>query len=173
VNTQPELIESAVTHTLLIAEAAKWLARQGCSIVITDMAHSGPETADAIGWRGGASTLIECKVSLTDFRADASKPFRRDATRGMGVHRYYCAPHGLLTADMMPPEWGLLELAAGRMLVTKKAGRHRHEVGAREEIRLLMSAIRRIGREAPTGMSVKFYTIEPKCRATLGVEVAS
>jgi len=72
-----------------------------------------------IGWRvaygpqaGFDSVLIECKTSLADFRADEKKPFRIDAAKGMGVYRYYLAPEGLLTVEMLPKKWGLIQVNA-------------------------------------------------------------
>lgn len=164
-----ETVRNTKTHDLLIEQAAKWLERKGCSIVITDMAHQGPETPDAIGWYGRAgSILIECKASLADFRADAHKCFRRDPERGMGCQRYFCALRGLLSPDKLPPKWGLLEFDGKKLRETKKAEHHR-ENDPREEISLLMSAMRRIGHQAPKGISVKCYSMESKQRATLGI----
>jgi len=156
------------THSLLIDKAAKWLERKGCAVVITDMAHGGPETADAIGWRGTHSILIECKASVSDFRADSQKSFRRSPESGMGCRRYFCAMSGMLHPDKLPPKWGLLEWDGKKMRETKKPEYH-HDNAARQEISLLLSAMRRIAGDAPKGYSVKCYTIESKNRATLGV----
>lgn len=159
---------SSLTHSLLIEQAAKWLQRKPCAVVITDMAHGGAETADAIGWRGKQSIVIECKASLSDFRADSHKSFRRRPETGMGCLRYFCVMRGLISPDKLPPKWGLLEWDGKRMRETKKAAPHRDNA-AREEISLLLSALRRIGSNAPKGYSVKCYTMESKNRATLGV----
>lgn len=161
-----------MTHAELIDHAARWLQRTGHPIIITDMTHGGGETADAIGWNGARSTLIEVKVSRADFLADAKKWFRRMPERGMGGSRYYCAPVGLLTVSDMPPKWGLLEWDGRAIRVTLKAQVFQ-ERGALSEIQLLTSAIRRVGQCAPEGVSVKCYTFETKNRATLGVEVLS
>ena len=161
------------THSLLIEQSAKWLQRRGCSIVITDMAHQGSETPDAIGWYGRAgSIVIECKASLSDFRADAQKSFRRDPARGMGCLRYFCAEKGLLKLEQLPPKWGLLEWDGKKLREAKKAEYHR-ENAAREEISLMMSALRRVAHAAPAGISVRCYTMQSKQRATLGVLPAS
>lgn len=159
---------NTITHALLIEQASKWLQRKGCSVVITDMTHAGPETADAIGWRGKQSIVIECKASVSDFRADSKKCFRRHPEIGMGCLRYFCAMRGLLPPEKMPNKWGLLEWDGRKMMETKKPEQH-PENGAREEISLLLSALRRIGSAAPKGFSVKCYTMESKNRATLGV----
>jgi hypothetical protein len=172
---------SSDTHSVLIDFARAWLWKQRCCLVITDMTHGGRETADAIGWSGRFSILIECKASRSDFLADAKKPFRREPDRGMGVQRYFCAPKGMIRVDELPESWGLLELGASGLRMTRESGRFEAQDGSREEISLLLSAIRRIGRSAPEGINVKFYTQEfytgdmpePQFRATMGVDIAS
>lgn len=157
-------------HAELIGQAALWLQRNGHSIVITDMAHGGGETADAIGWRGTHSTLIECKASRADFRADAQKYFRRMPERGLGAHRYYCARIGMLKVLDLPPKWGLLEWDGTKLRMRLKAERFSQR-GELAEMQLLVSALRRVGQSAPKGVSVKCYTYETKNRATLGVAI--
>jgi len=157
------------THSLLVDQAARWLARKGHSVVITEMSHGGGETADAIGWRGGISTLIECKASRADFFADRHKMFRRMPERGMGGWRYYCAPAGLLKPSELPENWGLLELGATILRETAKPqwiGEH----SASHEVGLLVSALRRVAPKCEKGISVKVYTMDSLCRATLAVE---
>jgi len=165
-------------HAALIDLAQKWLWKQGCSIVVTDMTHGGRETPDAIGFYGaGSSILVECKASRADFRTDAKKPFRRDPQRGMGKLRYYLAPKGVICEDDLPEKWGLIEAHDGKLRVAIKAQPQHHYEGAREELQLLISCIRRIGPLEPPGVNVKFYTTgyydaattKPKQRATLGV----
>jgi len=73
-------MSNQTVHSLLIDEAAKWLRKKGCAIVITDMSHGSSETPDAIGWHGAQSYLIECKASLADYRADAQKSCQRRAS---------------------------------------------------------------------------------------------
>lgn len=164
-----EPVRDTLTHSLLVEQAAKWLARKGCAVVITDMTHGGPETADAIGWSGSRSILIECKASVSDFRADAKKVFRREPERGMGCARYFCAMRGILPLAELPQKWGLLEWD-GKMMWEARKPEHHAESAARQEISLLLSALRRVAVSAPKGVSVKCYTIETKNRATLGIE---
>lgn len=154
---------------MLVELAAKWLHSQRCAVVITEMASSESETPDAIGWRSGSSILIECKASVSDFRADAKKSFRRYPEWGMGCERYFCALAGTLTPEMIPEKWGLLLWNGKRMTVARKPEAQRGEHGARAEIRLLLSAMRRIGAAAPAGISARCYTMETKNRATIGV----
>lgn len=61
-----------MTHSTLVSRAKKWL-QQKHSIVVTEMGTSGEEP-DAIGFRMGFSTLIECKTSRSDYYADRRKP---------------------------------------------------------------------------------------------------
>jgi len=155
---------------MLIQHSAAWLKRKGYPLVITDMTHAGSETADAIGWNNKHSTLIECKASRSDFRSDASKSFRIKPDTGMGTFRYYCTPAGLLKPEELPEGWGLLEWDGRKMVELRKSGRFTQKpYGVRQEVSLLLSAIRRIGKTAPTGISVRCYTMETKNRATLGV----
>lgn len=121
-------------------------------MVITDMSHGGRETPDA------------------------KKCFRRMPETGMGMMRWFCTTPGIIRVEELPDHWGLMEWRSGKMWIVKKAEPQRHEEGAREEIQLLLSAIRRLGPLRPQGVNVKFYTQEyyttldaPVSRATLGI----
>lgn len=155
------------THAELVEVARRWLASR-CPVVITEMAHSGMETADAIGWTGWGSILIECKASRADFMADKNKAFRRNPSSGMGIHRYYLAPAGLIQADDLPAGWGLLEVVGSKVKQAVKSEPQDRQSGA--EIGLLVSCIRRIGQTCPRGVSVKCYTISTANTASLTVE---
>lgn len=159
-------LQAVVSHPELVKVAAKWLARK-CAIVITELATIG-ETPDAIGWQGTHSTLIECKISRADFLADASKYFRCESSMGIGFARYFLTVPGIIKESELPAKWGLLELTGSKVRVVRKSEyfeetNHRHEIG------ILLSTIRRIGQNEPKGVSIKFYTIESKNTATLGV----
>lgn len=154
-------------HHALIQCAAAWLAKKH-SVVITDMVSGTSETPDAIGWAAWHSTLIECKASLADFRADADKYHRRPG-QGMGCFRYYMAPIGVIPVASLPEKWGLLEVnPEGRVKVTVKPQQFQNE--KRSETTLLVSALRRIGQNPPLGVSVKCYSIETKRTATIGIK---
>lgn len=77
------------------------------------------EQPDAIGWEySGKSTLVECKTSRADFFRDAGKSFRKHPDLGLGQHRYFLTPAGLVGFDDVPEGWGLLEVrGAGIRLV--------------------------------------------------------
>jgi hypothetical protein len=158
----------SATHSELVELAKRWLQKK-CGVVITEIATTGEEP-DAIGWQGSHSTLVECKASRADFLADAHKSFRRQQERGIGLTRYFLAPKGMIGVDELPPNWGLLEDHDGRVKIILPSKcfadtNHRHE------ITILLSAMRRLGQTQPTGCSIRFYTIESKNRATLGVDV--
>ena len=107
-----------MTHDELVERAARWLRVDcRCGLIATEPASTAEETPDAIGWRYGRTTLVECKTSRGDFRADATKPFRRDGARGMGDRRYYLTPPGLLRPEELPAGWGLVEAHPRRIAV--------------------------------------------------------
>lgn len=100
---------SSITHNDLVKIAERWLiGTRKCGAVITEMVTLGMETPDAIGFRDGSSTLIECKASRSDFLADAKKPFRRNPRIGMGTYRFYLCPAGIITFQDLPEKWGLI-----------------------------------------------------------------
>jgi len=161
------------THDALIARAASWLTGStNCSVVITDMV-TGHETPDAIGFSSsGMVALIECKASRADFFADARKPHRIHPERGMGGHRWYMTPVGLVSLDELPDRWGLLEVTPNTVKQVVKA-QYWRDRNHRGEVNLLVSAMRRIGNRKVKGVSVKVYTYydNKKSKSTLGILV--
>jgi len=136
-----------VTHAQLVSKAVEWLRRYGCGIVLSEQACVSGEMPDAIGWKGACrSVIVECKLSRADFLADRAKPFRQDPTLGLGCERWYLTPPGLLAADDLPQQWGLLELRAGKAQVGAKAGRgnQRSPTGLLYEMNLLLASLRRV-----------------------------
>ena len=164
-------------HAKLVKLAAKWL-RRNHPVIVTELASSGREEPDAIGWRsGGYSTLVECKASRADFLRDQKKIYRRDVERGLGYKRYYMAPSGMLTRDDLPLGWGLLEVSE-TLAVRETLGATPLTYDARSEIMVLLSVVRRFGvTPGIRGVNIKAYTFkdvyggdyESKNRATLGV----
>lgn len=154
-----------MTHSELVQMAARWLARK-YPVVITEMA-SQCEEPDAIGFNGVVSAVVECKASRADFLADRNKTPSR-----MGYYRWYLVPDGMVKADEVPPGWGLLYAIGRRVGEVLGAGDgHADDRNTKAEVGLLVSCIRRIGKAAPSSVSVKCYTIETKNRATLGIAV--
>lgn len=110
------------THAALCDVAVKWLKRPhsgggpGCLVAVSEVAGGWTgEIPDAIGfslshWETGA-TVIEVKVSRSDFLADRKKPHRQAG--GMGRWRYYMAPKGLIAVQELPAGWGLIEVTPG------------------------------------------------------------
>ena len=99
-----------VSHDDLVAIGCRWLRNSiGCGVVVTELVSYANETADVLGWKESTSILIECKTSLSDFRADAKKPFRQRPDSGVGEHRFFLTPRGLLSDVELPEGWGLLE----------------------------------------------------------------
>lgn len=158
----------SVTHSDLVGAASKWLQKK-CACVITEIATTGEEP-DAIGWRGSHSILVECKASRADFLADRQKGFRRSPQLGIGARRYFMAPKGLIAVEELPSMWGLLEYDAPKVRCARESD-YFSDCNTRHEITILLSAMRRIGRTAPTGVSIRFYTIDTKNRATLGLDL--
>jgi hypothetical protein len=136
--------------------------------VLTEISASGSESPDAIGYMpGGWTTLIECKASRADFRADQEKSFRRYPNNGLGDHRFYLTPSAMLNPNDLPSSWGLLELGR-RCVKTVKQSDH-FEKNYRAEQGILVSAMRRIKMEGHRGMSIKHYSIETKRQTVLFV----
>lgn len=118
-----------MTHKELTDVAVRWLrGTRRCSVVLSEKGTN--EVCDAIGWtdlrRFPRSIVVECKVSVADFKADQRKPHRQDPWWGLGMERWYLTPRGLLweqvVSDAWPERWGLLEVTeAGRITVRRVA----------------------------------------------------
>lgn len=111
--------------------------------VLAGCASNFWEIPDVIGFHRGLSTLVECKTSRSDFAADAKKPFRRHPETGMGYHRWYFAPRGLLDPAELPEKWGLAEWHRGRVYKVKKPEPFL-ERATQNETHLLVSAVERL-----------------------------
>lgn len=137
-------------HRSLCLLAGKWLKNTRlyvvptCPYVTVELVTSNcGELADVFGWNYWTSVLIEVKVSRSDFLADAKKPFRMNPEEGMGEHRYYCCPKGLIAPEELPEQWGLLYEDNGKITMEKVAGRQ--TANHRSEMTVLMSVMRREG----------------------------
>lgn len=169
-----------ITHDEAVEHARKWLLkpavhRETCSLVITELVTSEPEQPDAIGWGAYGSVLVECKVSRSDFKADAYKVFRRNPDMGMGRVRYYLAPKGLIAVDDLPEKWGLVEVHNGKTRV-----KHWHtgafkEYNYKAEMSLLVSLYRRLNVIPGNHISIRAYTIHttnnPKASVTEAINM--
>lgn len=130
------------THKKMVRRMCAWLKMQRIStVIIAELHTNNSETPDVIAWRGGASILIECKVSRADFLADHKKWFRQREKDGMGDTRYIAAPKGLVKADEVPEGWGLYEV--DKVVRLTKEARHM-TADKRRECIMLVSALRRL-----------------------------
>jgi hypothetical protein len=165
-----------VTHKDLVEAALRWLERRSI-VTVAEMATAAGEEPDAMGWKsGGIPTVVECKVSNSDFKADGKKISRRMPENGLGVYRYYLALPGVISVAELPPHWGLLVYNPGTFKITcvrRAAAIKRSHMAIRKEVALLLSAIRRIGNSARNvvGVSVRPYKFANKGRAQLGIAV--
>jgi hypothetical protein len=167
-DAQRKVSEKTVHQQLVVAGRA-WLERR-CSVVISEMA-SQREEPDVIGWRRDGSILIECKSSRADYRADQDKMSRAVSESSMGRRRYYLVPKGLLTVAEVYPGWGLLEWNGYHVhIVLDTFGRSVY--GWQSEIRLLISALRRVGSHVQDGdgCAVWSYKYQTKKTAVLGTD---
>jgi hypothetical protein len=142
------------SHADLVQAAARWLRKPyqncspvghpACSHVVTELTCACMiEIPDVIGFHGHGSILIEAKTTRADFRRDQAKPFRVNPKTGIGRLRYYICPSGLLTADEMPLNWGLLYFD-GMCVQVKKDATVFCDYYWQGEQRILLSSIRRL-----------------------------
>ncbi len=135
-------------HVQLVSRAADWLRHKyGCGIVLSEQYCATGEVPDVIGWKASCqSVLVECKVSRTDFLADANKPFRLIPEEGLGSKRFYLAPAGMIARAELPKHWGLLECKGREVEMVVKPGKLdlRSPVGLMKEMSLLLASLRRV-----------------------------
>jgi hypothetical protein len=99
----------SVTHEQLVKAGKIWLLNtKRCRVVATELVTGVQEQPDIIGWQNFKSFMIECKVSRSDFFADAKKSHRLPKC-GMGEMRWYLTPRGLVKPEEVPDGWGLIE----------------------------------------------------------------
>lgn len=83
----------------------------------------------------------EVKVTVADFKADMCKPSKVQASSEIAQSAWYCTPEGLVTPDMLPPDFGLIfEFAPGEFIIAKRAKRKMNFVPHHDT---LMALIRR------------------------------
>ena len=138
----------SITHTDLIEVGYKFMAKVLRFKIIATEFVAARETPDLIGWFNSYSTLIECKISLSDFKRDKKKYGTRTKKK-MGNSRYYLCPeelaHKIIKLDILHDGWGLISVDASlnpRILV--EAPFH-DDPSYKDEVLMLVSALRRIG----------------------------
>lgn len=111
------------THSDLVILAINWLkGTRRCGSVLAELSSVRREIPDAIGWAArGASILVECKASRSDFLKDALKPFRTSNT-GMGRERWFMVLPGVVKdLEEVPAGWGVLEVHGNKIRKLKAA----------------------------------------------------
>ncbi len=106
------------THRERCELACRFLRNHGFKVVFSTCFYaqvSFGERPDALGFRNGASCLIEVICSRSDFLADRKKVFRAEPEKGMGDWRFYLCELGVITVDDLPAGWGLLYVVNGRV----------------------------------------------------------
>ncbi len=124
-----------MTHAELVDRARIWLMGTRRCFHVSTESGTFQERADAIGWRSGVSTLIECKTSFEDFVRDFRKPSRIAPETGLGQYRFFLVPPKVLEATDVPDPWGLLE--AGRVVWVRKKAIRVEAFNAEAEIVML------------------------------------
>ena len=130
-----------MTHEELRKRAVRWLTKK-CPVVLSELVSANVEIPDAIGWNNGHSVLVECKISRSDFLANANKCFIR-SDRGMGNKRYFLTPPDLISAEDCTGDYGLLWAMDDGYIKVVKEATHR-ESFEKGEIVMLVSALRRV-----------------------------
>lgn len=164
-----------MTHEELVQRAVRWLSgTRRCNPVYAGNA-SCSEIPDAIGWsscwKWKGSTVIECKASLSDFRADAKKWMGcRDSRWGstyklktlrwtdeqaaqagyevitlprMGDFRFFLCPEGLVSPAMVEEQDPEHGLLwlTGHRVRTVRDAKRREQVNYADEVSYLRFAI--------------------------------
>ena len=161
-----------MTHSELVVLAGKWLVRQSCAVVVTEVTAGCSEQPDALGWyANGHSILVECKVSRSDFAADSRKYFRTQLDRGLGVQRYYMCPTNMIAESELPAGWGLLYVNDRLKVHKVKDADYQKDYNYQGATGMLVSLIRRTADANRPGVSVKVYTYQTKNRAAIYAEI--
>lgn len=101
--------EDVMSHSLCVKMAAEYMYKRA-EVVLPEFFSHNAELPDVIAFNARYSTVIECKVSRSDFLKDRYKSFRLNPNQGMGDYRFYCAPKGLIKPEELPHGWGLIEI---------------------------------------------------------------
>lgn len=134
---------STITHNQLVDIGAKWLYNQGYKVALKQLVAYGLENPDVLGFEQNCSFLLEAKASRSDFLADRKKYFRRCPNAGMGLYRSFICPKGLIKAEELPENWGLIYVNDNLRTrqIVKPVAFKQHDTNA--EMRMLVSLARR------------------------------
>lgn len=150
-----------MTHAELVRHAVKWLINiKKCKVSFAEPKHTGcTYQPDAIGWHWGSypanatSFLVECKTSLSDFRADLKKEIHGSLSMNHpGEYRWFLTPDTLrIHPSKVPEGWGMLVSdARGNITEIVKPLRYASPEGHRDprialcEQQYLLAALRRV-----------------------------
>lgn len=151
-----------MTHREVVEIAYRWVLNNAkCGVAFKELysSASNGEYPDVIGFNSwGHSVLVEVKISRSDFLSDKNKSFRKNPEQGMGTHRYYCCPKGMIKKEELPTGWGLIyidekkkaRLAYEHLIVhTAENGyvhkeKFKHQKNIHAEHCLMYSALRRL-----------------------------
>jgi len=119
------IAEEQWSHKGCVMSAYDYLSKR-CNIVLPEFFTHNAELPDVLGFKNEYSTVIEVKISRSDFFADRKKLFRIKPEKGMGDYRYYCCPKGLIKKEEVPEGWGLLYVyPGGKIREVKQSYFHR------------------------------------------------
>lgn len=101
-----------LTHDGIGEIVSRKLKSKGYDVAFSNMIDAGiGEQPDCLGINiYGETILIEVKVSRPDFLQDKKKPWRKDG-KGIGKHRVYVTPVGLLKPEEIQYGWQLWEVS--------------------------------------------------------------
>ena len=136
-----------MTHDELIQRGAKWLKNSGMGfyrfpLVITELRTVANEIPDIMGFNNACTVVIECKASLSDFKADLKKAHRQHVFK-LGQMRCYLCPAGLIATNLVPEGWGLLYAHPNKITIEVKPPWHSDLEIRWEEYKILYSIVRR------------------------------
>jgi hypothetical protein len=136
-----------MTHTELIERGAKWLKNSGIGfqrfpLVITELRTFASEIPDIIGFNNACSVVVECKASLSDFKADQKKQHRNFVNK-LGQMRCYLCPMGLVRKKDVPEGWGLLYAHDNKITIEVEPPFHSDDGIRWAEYHILYSIARR------------------------------
>jgi len=109
-----------MTHDELVQRAYRWVrGTMKSGVALAEYRCAAFIEPDVLGfsWSGIESTLVECKVSRSDFQADRKKWIHNPALtdQAPGLERWYFTPRGLIRPEEVPEGWGLAEVRGSRV----------------------------------------------------------
>ena len=96
-----------MNHKELVDIAYKWACKYH-GFAFKEFVTYANENPDVIAFKSYYSTLIECKASVQDFKADSHKRTRKNLDICMGNFKLYCMTKELYSKVTIPDGWGVL-----------------------------------------------------------------